>query len=240
LDRWDRFITDTLIPKWTRGQTRRTNPKYESLHHEEQTLRRRGKRAEAKAVWKHRRNIPSKDTNDPGFRRLKYVRYADDFLLGFAGPKEEAEQIKEEIRQFLGETLKLDRSQAKTLGTHGRTEEASFLGYGIKVLQADAQRQRLHSRRTINGKIGLRVPKKVVQQKVSKYSSKGKPKHRAEKLADRDGTIIQAYQSEFRGLVNYYRMAYNLAIALGMVKTSMERSLAATLANKYKISITRV
>ena len=65
---------------------------------------------------------PTADPEDPGYRRLRYVRYADDILLGFAGPKAEAEEIKRRLAQFLHDDLKLELSETKTLITHARTE----------------------------------------------------------------------------------------------------------------------
>ena len=79
------------------------------------------------------------NTLDPNYRRLKYVRYADDFLLGFIGPKSEAEEIKRKLEAFLREQLKLELSQTKTLITHARTERARFLGYEIQVLLLEGQ-----------------------------------------------------------------------------------------------------
>ena len=47
------------------------------------------------------KTVLTKDPQDPAYRRLKYVRYADDFLIGFIGPRSEAEEIKERIGKFL-------------------------------------------------------------------------------------------------------------------------------------------
>ncbi|GLV76112.1 hypothetical protein Shyhy02_41120 [Streptomyces hygroscopicus subsp. hygroscopicus] len=74
---------------------------------------------------------PSPDPGDPAYRRLRYIRYADDHLLGFTGPKAEAEQIKQRLTQFLRDELKLELSQEKTLITHARTGAPRFLGYEI-------------------------------------------------------------------------------------------------------------
>ncbi len=95
------------------------------------------------ARFHHLRHSPTEssvDTNDPDYRRLRYVRYADDFLLGFIGPREEAEEIKQQLGTFLQEDLKLELSQAKTLITHARTEAARFLGYEITALQDNPKR----------------------------------------------------------------------------------------------------
>src|SRR6202022_2203401 len=142
---------------------RQPNPEYVSLLQRASKLRKKGYMKEAKEVKQKALQMPSMDTKDPNFRRLKYVRYADDFLLGFIGPKEEAEAIKEEIRVFLRDELKLELSKAKTLVTHARTEAAKFLGYEIHTLHEDSQRG-TDKRRSLNGKIGLQVPRKVVEE----------------------------------------------------------------------------
>jgi hypothetical protein len=102
------------------------------------------------------RTLPSTDPMDPGYRRLRYVRYADDHL-GFTGPKAEAEQIKVRLAQFLRETLGLELNPAKTLITHARTERARFLGYDITVQHSSTKITR--NRRSVNGRIALRVPR---------------------------------------------------------------------------------
>src|SRR5687767_15129184 len=81
-----------------------------------------------RALRKRMKTMPSRDPDDPGYRRLRFCRYADDWLLGFTGPRQEAEQIKDEVGRFLREELRLELSPTKTLITHGRTEAARFLG----------------------------------------------------------------------------------------------------------------
>ena len=173
-------------------------------------LRKQGKMEEAKLLRQQMQQLPSYDPEDPDFRRLKYVRYADDFLLGFIGPKSEAEEIKHKLEEFLREQLKLELSQAKTLITHARTEKARFLGYEIQVLHND--RKHTKGRRSVNGQIGFQVPKDVIDQKCQDYTEEGKPIHRPEMLKDTVFSIISTYQAEYRGLVEYYRLAYDLTI----------------------------
>jgi group II intron reverse transcriptase/maturase len=238
LHKLDEFVTKQLIPKWTRGEKRRVNTTYNTVRSRAARLRKKGDSEGARAAKQVAMSLPSMDANDPDFRRLKFVRYADDFLLGFIGPKSEAEQIKEEIKTFLQETLKLELSNAKTLITHARTEAASFLGYEIHVLQEDSQRGR-DKRRSLNGKIGLRVPRRVIEEKSQSYMSDGKPKHRADIMENSDFTILETYQAEYRGIVEYYRMAYNLN-SLTELKWIMERSLVMTLADKLKTTVPKI
>jgi retron-type reverse transcriptase len=129
LDALDTFVETILMPEYTRGTRRKFNPAYEKLMHRANYLARKGRKAQARALRTQAQRLPSIVTHDPDYRRLRYCRYADDFLLDFIGPKAEAEVIKEQLRDFLRETLKLELSETKTLITHARTETARFLNY---------------------------------------------------------------------------------------------------------------
>ena len=182
--------------------------------------------------------MPSRDPDDPGYRRLHYCRYADDWLLGFTGPRQEAEEIKARIGQFLHDQLKLELSPAKTLITHGRTQAARFLGYEIVVLHADHKHdQRGH--RSINAAIGLKVPVDVIRAKCAPYLHHGRPIRRTERIVNTDFSIVAQFQAEFRGVAEYYRLAFNRH-RLGRLKYVMERSLTKTLARKYRITVPKV
>ncbi|MGH2658919.1 MAG: reverse transcriptase domain-containing protein [Actinomycetota bacterium] len=240
LDRLDRFVTVTLIPAYSRGTRRKQNTAYRRAMLAANRLQREGKAEEARAFRKIMRTLPTQEPNDEGFRRLRYVRYADDFLLGFTGPRQEAEEIKARLREFLSTELHLELSEAKTLVTHGRTGAARFLGYEVSVMHND--RRHTHARlvrRDVNGKIGLRVPRDVVRSKCDPYMRDGKPIHRPERLNDSEFSIVAGYAVEYRGVVEYYRMAYNLR-EFGHLRWVMETSMAKTLAAKLKISVPRV
>ena len=139
LDKLDQYVEHVLVPEYTRGGKRAANPTYDSLRGKADWLRRKGKWKEAKEVRKQFQKLPSFDPTDDAYRRLSYVRYADDTLFGFAGPREEAEKIKQRLGQFLRETLKLEMSREKTLITHASTEAARFLNYHIVNQQNDAK-----------------------------------------------------------------------------------------------------
>jgi hypothetical protein len=166
------------------------------------------------------------------------VRYADDWRLGFSGPRSEAEEIKQAIGAFLSDPLKLELSDSKTLITPARTQAARFLGYDLVVLQNNHKLDR-RGHRCINGQLGLRVPQEVLQQKRSLYVPHGKPRHRAELLHDTPFSIMAQYQQEYRGVVDYYRLAYNLH-AFNRLKWVMERSLVQTLAYKLRVSVSTI
>jgi group II intron reverse transcriptase/maturase len=247
LNKLDKFVETVLIPKYTRGVKRRDNSEYVKLINSSHRQRRKGNVQQAEDLKRQAQTLPSVDTNDPDYRRLRYVRYADDFLLGFIGPREEAEEIKQQLGTFLQEELKLELSQAKTLITHARTEAARFLGYEITALQ-DNQKRILRNTngfgtktmcRNINGQPGLRVPKDVVEEKCKRYMWKGRTIHRTELVNENVFEIISKYQSEFRGIVNYYQLAYNMH-SLHKLKWAMENSLTKTLAHKLKVSVSKI
>ena len=184
---------------------------------------------------RQRRSLPSQDPNDPGYRRLRYIRYADDWLLGFAGPKREAEEITSKIAVFLREELKLELSPSKTLITHATSQAARFLGYEIKVQHSDTKITR--SRRAVNGAIGLFVPRDVIRNKCALYTSNGKPALRGALIRDEDFTIVSKYQAEYAGFVQYYLLAQDV-FRLGKLHWVMETSLLKTLAAKHRGTVT--
>jgi len=238
LNRFDEWVETSLIPAHTRGDKRQENPAYYRTLSTARYRKKQGKLEEARALRQHAQSLPSKLPVDPTYRRLKYIRYADDFLLGFIGPRSEAEEIKQQIGHFLRESLKLELSETKTLITHARTDAAQFLGYEVHVLKDDAKRT-AGGRRCINGVIGLRLPTSVVREKCKPYKQNGKPIHQRKRIDDSPYSIIAAYQLEYRGVVEYYRLAYNLR-QLDRLKWVMERSLVATLAAKLRISAAQV
>jgi len=238
LDKLDTFVETVLIPKYTKGVKRKKNREYDRLMTNSLRLRERGHVQEAEEMRKKAQKLPSQDMNDPDYRRLRYVRYADDFLLGFIGPKSEAEEIKQQLKEFLQETLKLELFETKTLITHARTEAARFLGYEVIVFQGDEKRAIWDGkdRRSINGRIGLQIPKGVLEEKIKDYTRNGKPVHRKGLQNEDEYTIINTYQQEFRGLTNYYRLAYNMH-TFKKLKWVMEISLVKTLASKSQITV---
>jgi group II intron reverse transcriptase/maturase len=237
LTKLDKYIEDILIPANTKGTKRQPNPKYSVLLYEAARLRRKGQHQEANEVRKRAQQLPSVDPDDPEYRRMKYVRYADDWLVGFTGSRAEVEEIKRQIGTFLRDELKLTLSEEKTLITHARTEAARFLGYHISTMQANTYRP--HGKRYVNGKVELRIPEDVLKQKCERYLRNGKPIHRKELETETAYSIMTRYQAEYRGLVQYYQMANNLN-RLKTLRWVMEVSLTKTLAAKFKLTVPKV
>lgn len=237
LNQFDKFVEEVLIPQYTRGDCRRANSAYTKLQQRSHYCRRTGKVEEAKRLQLQYRQLPSSDPQDPEYRRLRYVRYADDFLLGFAGPRVEAEQIKEKLREHLENELHLELSNEKTLITHATTGKARFLGYDITVNRCSTKITK--KRRSINGAIALRIPVEVIKEKCKFYKKGNKPIHRKERTFNSDFDIVGQYQSEYRGIVQYYQLAENL-IWLHQLHWVMRSSMLKTLAHKHKMSVNKI
>ena len=179
----------------------------------------------------------------PELPQALLVRYADDFLLGYIGPKAEAEAIKEAIGAFLHDRLHLTMSEEKTLITHARTEQARFLNYAISIYHTDnkvAKRRTTGVRvRSINGGVRLGIPIGLIHQKAARYQRRGKIVGEKQLTEWSDASIIDTYQQRFRGLVEYYKFAVDRG-DLCLVQHVMEVALVKTLAQKLRISVSNV
>jgi len=254
LHKLDEFVETVLIPDYTRGKARATNPVDQKVNNARRQARKRGDRAAARDLLRQLYSLPSKDPQDPGYRRLRYSRYADDHLLGFIGPKAEAEQIKHRLAAFLRDDLKLELSAEKTLITHARTRAARYLGYEITVQHCNSKRTTVQrglregTRRSANGKIKLSVPADVIRKQCSRYLRRGKPERctAIQNLGDYD--IVKIFGAEYRGIVQYYLHAQDVfrLSRLGWVaQSSLLKTLAAkhdstvsTMAARYKATVT--
>jgi group II intron reverse transcriptase/maturase len=244
LHKLDVFAETVLIPEYTRGRLRARNPEYRKVEEAIVRARRKGDRAAVRSLYRRLHSLPSQDPRDPGYRRLRYCRYADDTLLGFAGPKAEAEEIKHRLAEFLREELKLELSPEKTLITHARTQRARFLGYEISVASRDHRTRRpsatdKRNRRSLNGTVVLHVPASMVKAKSAPYLSRGKPACRNPMVNDSDYNIVARFGAEYRGIVQYYLLAGDV-FRLHRLRWVMETSMLKTLARKHRSTVSKM
>lgn len=237
LSELDQFIKQELIPRYTRGRRRRDNPEYNRLSY--QIKKALGARdvKQVKELRKQRRQLPSVDPHDPNYRRLLYIRYADDFLLGFIGPKQEAETILQEIQDFLAQRLKLVMSGEKTRVTHGRSMKTEFLGYRLGIMYSD--HKLTQGGRYVNGKVWMGVPRQKIDKIATQFMRGGEPRELPHITEDSVEEIINLYQTKYRGFANYYQYAHNRR-TISRLKWIMQESLVKTLAAKMRISCKRV
>jgi RNA-directed DNA polymerase len=198
---------------------------------------------------KQQKSLPASNPLDPDYRRLFYVRYADDFLIGIIGNKQEATQVFNEVQNFLNTTLKLEISEEKS-GIHHAKEGTSFLGYVVKNLSNEKllkvhrkETKVVATQRTVRDRLSLRVP----DHKMSEFCQrKGygnyhtlQPSHRPFWLQRDDEEILLGYNAEMRGIANYYALASHAKTSLHKLMFIAESSFLATLADKHNSSISK-
>lgn len=204
-----------------------------------------------KAIDKERLTIPSCDEMDDGFKRIKYVRYADDFLIGIIGSKEDSKRVKEDIKNFLDVELKLKLSEEKTLITHSE-KSAKFLGYEITVRKSNAAKRDKMNRlvRFLNGTVQLSISMDTIKKKLLDFgilevrmTPKGKewwkPREHTRMLNNDDLEILQMYNYTLRGFYNYFSIANNSAI-INSYGYIMEYSMYRTFACKYRSTVRKI
>jgi len=237
MDRLDKYVEQTLIPAHTRGTVRKFGREYNRLSTRRYMARKKGDRDTARRLGKELRLLPTCDPYDPQFRRLRYVRYADDFLLGFVGPKTEAEEIKQQLGEFLFSTLKLTLSPEKTLVTHAATGAARFLGYDIAIQHRDDYCT--DGRRSVNGRVALRLPVEVLDDYIRRWVVGGKPARNGAMTHESDFAIVAYYGAVLRGIYNYYSLAQNAAW-LHRLRWAMRNSMLHTLADKHRTTTRKI
>lgn len=260
LDKLDKYVKQ-YIKNFDRGTTRKPNKdriQYEygkrlavqKLKSVKDISERKAIIEQIKQYDKQRAQIPCSDEMDCDYRRLKYVRYADDFLIGIIGSKEDARKIKEDIKNFLAEKLGLELSDEKTLITH--TEKtAKFLGYEIYVRKSNLTKRDARGRlkRAFNKKVYLKLSTETMKQKLLEYNvlqiklhngkEQWKPKARTEFINNDDLEILSRYNAEIRGFYNYFAVANNCS-ELHTFKYIMEYSMYKTFALKYHTTVVKI
>lgn len=188
---------------------------------------------------------------DPDFKRIQYNRYADDFVIGVIGSKNDAEKIKADVKQFLQDSLKLTLSEEKTKITHS-DELVRYLGYDFTVSRSrDVKRNEKGAlQRYWYGAVKLYVPHDKWVSKLQEYkaikiskdkdgSERWKAVHRGKLVNIKDIDIISQYNAEIRGIYNYYHLADNVSV-LGKFEYIMKLSMLRTFGAKYKTTVNKI
>jgi hypothetical protein len=264
---------DQLMEKmkvgFDKGRWRRPFPRYQALQWRVMRLRRKIERlradgadeaeidaalAKIEANNKERRKFPSVDPMDPNFKRLRYCRYADDFLIGVIGSKQDAREIMQTVERYLTEELKLAVSPEKS-GIHAASKGVTFLGYRIKTYTSTGAGRKLGRlgpagrtwrvmRRPTAGNVSLRVPRQEITGFCKRHGygdlarQNGRRREQFSEASDRN--IVLAYNSEFRGFANYYAFADDVKRALGVLELVVFRSFIKTLAMRHRSTTARI
>jgi hypothetical protein len=233
---------ETLCNRIPTNGTRRKNAVYQEHNMARFLARKNGDYAKADTLLKLMRTMHARDPLDPNYIKVKYCRYADDFIVMIIGSKRLAEQIREDIRVFLA-TLGLVLSQDKTVITNLNDRRVRFLGYEITKTEENSkltENAQGIKKRAANGTIQLLVPADVIREKLKPFVSNGKAiHHNARVNAPLLDTLMQ-YNAEIRGLYNFYCLATDVSTKIGKFKYFHYYSLLKTVARKEKCSIAQV
>lgn len=261
LDKFDKYIKE-YAAKFRKGDRRSINPEYWRLNNKKNRLKQKLQKTsdeqmrksclyEIAQLSKQMLSTPHKDAMDADFRRMQYVRYADDFLISVIGSKSECETIKADITQFMREQLKLELSDEKTLITHAQ-DKAKFLGYEIFIRKSDAVKRNKDGvlKRDFNGAVVLTLNSAVMQKKLTEYNALevrnvdgkdiwwSKPRRYMTPMKPED--ILAQYNAEIRGLYNYYSLATNVSKECASFTFIMKMSMFKTLGWKLNTSARKV
>ncbi len=257
------LFMETLKEGFNQGKRRRKNPAYNRYCGKIERLRKKGdllKRKEGntqalqdiqeeiRRVDHLRKQLPSGDPFDEGYKRLFYCRFADDFAIGIIGSFADAEAIRQQVTAFIQDTLKLTIAEEKSHIRHSK-KGMIFVGYEVKTYSGDRViKMKRGNRHTTFKSVSERIQLHIPKEKLQKFcATKGygtyettKAIHKKEWTQSSDAEIILAYNGELRGLANYYALALNAKTVMHKLAQVWRVSLLKTLANKHKTSVNKI
>ena len=249
----DRFV-ENLANDFYQPAERHFTKEYDSIRGRVDYLRKKLKKADGekrqrllKELHETRKKMLRTPSKSQTNKEIRYVRYADDFLIGVCGDKEDCLRIKAVLQEFISKALKMELSEEKTLITHSNTS-ARFLSYDVRVRRCDkVKRVGNHTQRTLNNTVELNIPLQdkieafLFEKSAVRQDNTGKlvPCKRNSLLRLTDLEIVTAFNAELRGLCNYYSLASNYT-KLDYFAYLMEYSCLKTLAGKHKTQITKI
>jgi group II intron reverse transcriptase/maturase len=234
---------EELAKKLNKEKRKKPNPEYRKIEGRRSYCLKKGWYEEAEELLQKMRKIPTKDQTDSNYTRFKYFRYADDFIICIDGSKELAEQTKQDMTKFLRDTLKLELNADKTLITNLKNDRVRFLGYEIAKSHANTivkKNSKGFKARSVNETIQLLVPSEVINRKIQPFTENGKAASFKQRVDIPVLDTINEYNSEIRGLYDYYSLATDVAVKMGKFKYYHYWSLLKTIAHKEKSTTTKV
>ena len=261
---FDCFVRDSLFSEWNRGSERKYISGYQNRKNltaeEVKAVESLNLKVAKEAIERLKHNewvkqgLPSRDPKDNNFRRMGYVRYVDDFIIGFTGTKDEAKEIKSRIESFLMDELKLKINETKSYICHSSQRDIKFLGFFLryfpsnKVIKDPSKPYKDGTgighqlKATAINQVQLRIPVELILRRAAdcgyaKVRKDGKSIRATScrKLSSlEDKLIVLRFSSIIRGLMEFYSPA-NRRSDLWQVVAIYRKSCALTLADKHKL-----
>jgi nicotine oxidoreductase len=257
LDKLDRKL-EAICQQYSAGNHRKPNAAYSTLMKQRKRLLELGEtepafreslRNEIRDLNRRILQTAPYDYDDAAYTRVKFLRYADDTIIGIIGPKALAEHVRDEMAVFLDENLALELNRDKTRIVHLPTEQAHFLGYVFKTANPRWRKRNLQRKgsphniiqtiKTTSGNIKLLVPLRELTQKLEKYMKDGQPTSLCALINQPVDHILEHYNGVIRGWYNYYQLAENVS-SLNYARYVLQYSLAKTLAQKERSSVGKI
>jgi nicotine oxidoreductase len=258
LHEFDKFMEEQIELKSSKIPITIDNPEYVKYHN----LLQRSKKWEKegtkkiedikkirKEAKKMRISLPSK-IFIRGLMKINYIRYADDFIVNIRGEKNQVLELKEIIKKYLNDTLKIELSEEKTKITNIKHKIVKFLGTYIK--QRAARNRHLVVRdklgriqRTSGNTIILEAPIQDLQKKLIEKGFFVKEDHLILPVRYKPWIglttpdMILRFNSIAQGIINYYSFAHNVP-AIKKLIYLLKDSLVKTLGDKLKLSVKKV
>lgn len=239
----DVFLEGLCQKYCTDAKYRRKYEPYQRLNMERFYARKRGDYERADELIREMRTLPTQDPFDPNYLRVKYFRYADDFVVMIIGSRALAEEVRKQIATFLKEELQLELSMEKTAITNLTEQRVNFLGYEIAKTRENTRLVKGSYgalKRSANETIQLLVPDRVIREKLKPFVRNGKAYQHNARINDPILDILTHYNAEIRGLYNYYCLATDVSTKINKFRYYHYTSLQKTIARKEKCSIARV
>ncbi|MEA5024235.1 Group II intron-encoded protein LtrA [bioreactor metagenome] len=239
LDKLDRFM-ENVMEQDTMGGYRRQNPDYAKARYLYKKALKSGSDPQTvqhlKRTMEH---LPTTDRYDPNFRRVNYVRYADDFLIGVIASKKYALDLKLNLKEFLQNELSLRLSDEKTKITHAADKDVSFLGY---ILRKGSVKHSKFQNHPFDSTLRVYMNTEGILNKLRENgmcTSKGYPMGITRLLREPPQDIIHYGNQVLRGLLTQQRGCFNFYRGW-RIQYIVQFSIAKTLARKFDISLKKV
>ncbi len=237
LDQLDEVV-HKIRKEFDQGSTSKINPAYNQFRYRERLLREKGETEEANKIAKQRLQTKYSNFEDPSFKKLAYVRYADDWMVGIKGTKQEAEEIRNLLEKALSD-MGLTLNKTKTKITNINSDKLLFLG--TVIYRAKHRRfSRLESTLSIkrnSQRLRMEGPISRIKKKLSEagFILNGKSHPKFVWMSMTHERILDRYNAVMRGIANYYYFAHNYSKVVTQVEYFLRGSCAKLLAAKLSL-----
>jgi group II intron reverse transcriptase/maturase len=238
LHQLDKYVEE-LKSEFEKGRNNKVSKEYRSITYKLNKARKMGDTDLIKKLTKERINMTSIELQDPNYRRLYYIRYADDWLIGISGPITDAQAILSKVTNFC-ESVGLKVNKDKTKITNIHTNKVRFLGTDISFTRHINYSRTTHEvlrKRKIGPRIMLTAPLQRVRKKLTEagFIRYNEPYPKWLWLPYTHGQILHRYNAVYRGFINYYSFAQNKGALAALLQFYLKSSCARLLAAKFKL-----